>query len=118
MRRVDPVDLALAPVGGWGPTLGAGHMDPVEAAEAVDRVGAAWAVPVHWGTFWPVGLRRVDRRRHEHFFVTPGQRFADAVGEAGRASGPSGYRCRRSGSRILRRSGLGSASWAAVLGSA
>ena len=84
MRQVDPVDLALVPVGGWGPTLGAGHMDPVEAAEAVDRVGAAWAVPVHWGTFWPVGLRRVDRRRHQHLFVTPGQRFADAVGDASR----------------------------------
>ena len=64
-------------------------MDPVEAAEAVDRVGAAWAVPVHWGTFWPVGLRRVDRRRHEHFFVTPGQRFADAVGEASRTVLPA-----------------------------
>lgn len=84
MRDVDPVDLALAPVGGWGPTLGHGHMDPVEAAEAVARVGAAWAVPVHWGTFWPVGLGRVDRRRHQHLFVTPGQRFADAVGAASR----------------------------------
>jgi L-ascorbate metabolism protein UlaG (beta-lactamase superfamily) len=79
MRAVDPVDLALAPVGGWGPTLGPGHMDPVEAAEAVDRVGATWAVPVHWGTFWPVGLRRVHPRRHQQFFASPGQQFVDAV---------------------------------------
>ena len=79
MRDVDPVDLALTPVGGWGPSLGPHHMDPVEAAEAVRRVGATWAVPVHWGTFWPLGLRRLGRRVHEHHFVTPGQRFADAV---------------------------------------
>ncbi|GAA2139870.1 MBL fold metallo-hydrolase [Nocardioides koreensis] len=89
MWDVDPVDLALAPVGGWGPTLGAGHMDPVEAAEAVDRVGADWAVPVHWGTFWPVGLGRVDRRRHQHLFVTPGQRFTEAVGDASRTVLPA-----------------------------
>ena len=82
MRAVAPVDLALAPVGGWGPTLGPGHMDPVEAAEAVDRVGATWAVPVHWGTFWPVGLRRVRPRRHQQFFASPGQQFVAAVGDS------------------------------------
>lgn len=85
MRDVDPVDLALPPVGGWGPSLGPGHMDPAQAAEAVDRVGATWAVPVHWGTFWPVGLRRVDPRRHERLFVTPGDRFSEAVGDRTRA---------------------------------
>ena len=45
-----PVDLALVPVGGWGPRLSGGHMDPVQAAHAVATVGAAHAVPVHWGT--------------------------------------------------------------------
>lgn len=85
MRDVDPVDLALPPVGGWGPSLGSGHMDPAEAAEAVDRVGATWAVPVHWGTFWPMGLRRVDPRRHERLFVSPGSRFSEAVGDRTRA---------------------------------
>ena len=84
MRDVRPVDLALVPVGGWGPTLGPEHMDPQQAAEAVRRVGAAWAAPVHWGTFWPVGLRRLDRRRHHHLFHTPGERFADALGRSGR----------------------------------
>lgn len=85
MREVAPVDLALAPVGGWGPSLGEEHMDPDEAAEAVRRVGARWAVPVHWGTFWPVGLERVDRATHHRLFVTPGQRFADALARAGSA---------------------------------
>ena len=76
---VDPVDLALVPVGGWGPTLGEEHLDPGEAADAVTDVGARWAVPVHWGTFWPRGLRLVARRRHRHLFVTPGERFVEAM---------------------------------------
>ena len=53
MYDVGRVDLALIPIGGWGPTLEDGHMDPVDGAEAVRRVGAGLAVPVHWGTFWP-----------------------------------------------------------------
>ena len=46
------------------------------------RVGAGVAVPVHWGTFWPVGLRRLARANHEHLFVTPGQRFVDELAGA------------------------------------
>ena len=79
MHDVDPVDLALVPIGGWGPTLDDGHMHPEHGAEAVARVGARWAVPVHWGTFWPQGLRRVARANHHRLFVTPGDRFAAAL---------------------------------------
>jgi L-ascorbate metabolism protein UlaG (beta-lactamase superfamily) len=79
LADVDPVDLALVPVGGWGPTLGTGHLEPDQAAEAVRRVGARWAVPVHWGTFWPVGLQHLARANHERLFVTPGRRFAAAL---------------------------------------
>ena len=79
MRSVPPVDLALVPVGGWGPTLASGHMHPEEAAVAVGYVGATVATPVHWGTFWPMGLARVDRRRHHRLFTTPGERFVDAL---------------------------------------
>jgi L-ascorbate metabolism protein UlaG (beta-lactamase superfamily) len=79
MYDVGPVDLALIPVGGWGPTLEDGHMDPVDGAEAVRRVGAAVAVPVHWGTFWPLGLRRLARANHHRLFVTPGDRFVAAL---------------------------------------
>jgi L-ascorbate metabolism protein UlaG (beta-lactamase superfamily) len=78
---VDSVDLALVPVGGWGPTLGDEHLDPGEAAEAVALVGARWAVPVHWGTFWPFGLELLARERHHHLFVTPGERFAGAMAD-------------------------------------
>jgi L-ascorbate metabolism protein UlaG (beta-lactamase superfamily) len=49
-------DVALLPVWGWGPSLGPGHMDPLSAARAVAIVRPAIAVPIHWGTFFPVGL--------------------------------------------------------------
>lgn len=86
LSAVGPVDLALVPVGGWGPTLGEHHLDPAQAATAVARVGAAWVVPVHWGTFWPLGLRRLARRTHHHLFVTPGERFATALADAAPAT--------------------------------
>jgi L-ascorbate metabolism protein UlaG (beta-lactamase superfamily) len=79
MARVGHVDLALVPIGGWGPTLEDGHMDPVAGAEAVRLVGATTAVPVHWGTFWPWGLRHVARSNHHRLFTTPGQRFLDLL---------------------------------------
>ena len=79
LADVEPVDLALVPVGGWGPTLAEGHLDPEQAAEAVGRVGARWAVPVHWGTFWPAGLLYVARANHHRLFDTPGPRFAAAL---------------------------------------
>lgn len=69
------VDLALVPVGGWGPSLGPGHLDPVRAAEAVRRVGAGTAVPVHFGTFWPIGC---DWMKPE-LFLPPGERFKTAM---------------------------------------
>ena len=49
-------DVAMLPVWGWGPSLGPGHMDPLSAAQAVAIVRPAVAVPIHWGTFFPVGL--------------------------------------------------------------
>ncbi|MFC7496754.1 MULTISPECIES: MBL fold metallo-hydrolase [unclassified Nocardioides] len=82
MRGIGRVDLALVPIGGWGPTLEDGHMDPHAAAAAVARVGADVAVPVHWGTFWPWGLRRVARANHRRLFVTPGARFVGALHDA------------------------------------
>jgi L-ascorbate metabolism protein UlaG (beta-lactamase superfamily) len=53
------IDLALVPVGGWGPRLSGGHMDPVQAARACAVVGARAAVPVHWGTLHPPVSRRL-----------------------------------------------------------
>lgn len=56
------VDLAVVPVGGWGPRLSSGHLGPVEAARACALVRATVAVPVHWGTLHVPGGRRVPPR--------------------------------------------------------
>lgn len=56
------VDLALLPVGGWGPTLPSRtHLDPVRAARAAAMIEATTVVPIHWGTYRPVGLHRAMR---------------------------------------------------------
>lgn len=51
------VDVALLPVWGWGPTLGAGHMDPYRAARSLELLRPSLAIPIHWGTYFPAGLR-------------------------------------------------------------
>jgi L-ascorbate metabolism protein UlaG (beta-lactamase superfamily) len=83
MSDVAPVDLALVPVGGWGPTLPVTHLSPMTGAEAVRRVGARHAVPVHWGTLWPIGLERLAPARHHELFVSPGARFVAALDRPG-----------------------------------
>ena len=55
MAQLAPLDLALLPVWGWGPKLGAGHMNPRSAAEALALLRPKVAVPIHWGTYWPTG---------------------------------------------------------------
>jgi L-ascorbate metabolism protein UlaG (beta-lactamase superfamily) len=57
------LDVALLPVAGWGPTLGPGHMDPLDAARAVRLIEPRIAVPVHWGTLSPIGLGHHGRAR-------------------------------------------------------
>jgi L-ascorbate metabolism protein UlaG (beta-lactamase superfamily) len=57
------LDVALLPIGGWGPRLGSGHLDPVRAAEAAARLRPRFAVPIHWGTLWPYGLQTVSGGR-------------------------------------------------------
>ena len=56
MASLGPVDVALVPISGWGPRLGPGHLDPRAAAEAVRRVGASTAIPIHWGTYFPLHM--------------------------------------------------------------
>ncbi len=59
MADLAPLDLALIPVWGWGPTLGEGHLDPERAARALALLQPRLAVPIHWGTIYPLGLRRL-----------------------------------------------------------
>lgn len=51
------LDVALLPVWGWGPTLGEGHLNPQRAATALTRMRPGVAVPIHWGTLCPIGLK-------------------------------------------------------------
>jgi L-ascorbate metabolism protein UlaG (beta-lactamase superfamily) len=57
-QAIGPLDAALLPVWGWGPSLGPGHMDPLGAARAAALLRPRVAVPIHWGTFFPIGLAR------------------------------------------------------------
>jgi L-ascorbate metabolism protein UlaG (beta-lactamase superfamily) len=63
MSELGPVDVALLPVWGWGLSAGKGHLDPERAARALEMIRPRLAIPIHWGTFYPVGLRliRPDR---------------------------------------------------------
>ncbi|SEK99556.1 MBL fold metallo-hydrolase [Rhodococcus maanshanensis] len=72
-------DVALIPVGGWGPSLGPGHLDPAAAVRAAVAVGARTAIPVHFGTLWPMGF---DSVRPERFYG-PGAEFVRRMAEAG-----------------------------------
>jgi L-ascorbate metabolism protein UlaG (beta-lactamase superfamily) len=66
------VDIALLPVGSWGPHLGPGHLSPQSAAEVARDLGARVAVPIHWGTLYPMHLDRVLGDR----LTRPAERFA------------------------------------------
>lgn len=71
------LDLALLPIWGWGPSIGPGHLDPDRAATAVSLITPKVAVPIHWGTFAPVGLgSRLVRERHR-----PAREFARLAGQ-------------------------------------
>jgi L-ascorbate metabolism protein UlaG (beta-lactamase superfamily) len=55
------LDLALLPVGGWGPRLGPGHLDAKRAAESLKLLAPRIAVPIHWGTLRSIALKRAHR---------------------------------------------------------
>ncbi|WCB94029.1 hypothetical protein DSM104299_02757 [Baekduia alba] len=71
------LDVALLPVWGWGPTLGPGHLDPERAADAAALLRPRIALPIHWGTYLPIG----QRRRHGHLLTDPPRTFAARAAE-------------------------------------
>jgi len=79
MAGLGEIDVALLPIWGWGPGLGAGHLDPEGAAEAAALIGPRRVVPIHWGTYFPIhlGLRGVPR-----FVELPPQQFLSAMEKA------------------------------------
>lgn len=77
MSEIGPVDVALLPVWGWGPYVGSGHLDPALAAEAVELIRPRMVIPIHWGTFYPAGLRFL----WPQYLVDPPLEFARLTGE-------------------------------------
>jgi L-ascorbate metabolism protein UlaG (beta-lactamase superfamily) len=71
-----PIDVAVVPVGGWGPRLSPGHMGPGEAAVACRFSGARFAVPVHWKTLHVPAGEMFPRG----WMDSAGPRFAEALG--------------------------------------
>ncbi|MCW2982676.1 MAG: hypothetical protein JWR63_246, partial [Conexibacter sp.] len=53
-----PLDVALLPIWGWGPSLGPGHLHPATATEAAVLLHPRIVVPIHWGTFLPIASSR------------------------------------------------------------
>ena len=49
-------DIALLPVGRWGPPTGPDRLMPSTAVDAARLVGAKVAIPIHWGTFYVPGF--------------------------------------------------------------
>jgi L-ascorbate metabolism protein UlaG (beta-lactamase superfamily) len=71
------LDVALLPIWGWGPKIGPGHMDPRAAAQAAAILRPRVAVPIHWGTLFPVGLARSKG----HMLVRPPVEFVRHLAE-------------------------------------
>ena len=75
MGALGPLDVALLPIWGWGPSLGAGHLDPRRAAECAALLRASVAVPIHWGTYFPLYARPGA------FLTDPPEEFRRAAAE-------------------------------------
>ena len=80
MAELAPVDVALLPIWGWGPSLGHGHMGPEEAAQAALLVRARVVVPIHWGTYFPF---QSAFRGIPAFVESPPRDFAKRLESAG-----------------------------------
>jgi L-ascorbate metabolism protein UlaG (beta-lactamase superfamily) len=68
-----PLDVALLPIWGWGPSLGPGHLNPERAARVAQLLAPRIVVPIHWGTFLPIGTR------HRGALVDPIDEFLDRM---------------------------------------
>jgi len=73
MADLAPIDVALLPIWGWGPSLGEGHLNPARAATAARRLQARVVVPVHWGTYSPISVKRPV------WLDAPAAQFADEL---------------------------------------
>ncbi len=65
------LDVALLPIWGWGLRLPEDHMSPQTAAQALRILRPRLAIPIHWGTFLPLGIGRCYGR----YLVDPPRDF-------------------------------------------
>lgn len=73
----DDLDVALLPIGGWGPKIGHGHLNPRTAAEAAALLRPRTVIPIHWGTLVRLGLSRGS----DAVLREPARRFAVELAE-------------------------------------
>jgi len=52
-RKFGPIDVAMLPIGAFAPRwfMQYVHMDPAQALQAFQDLGARYMIPMHWGTF-------------------------------------------------------------------
>ena len=92
-RRVGPLDLVALPIGAYEPRwfMQEVHLNPAEAVQAYQDLGARFAVGMHWGTFDltdelpetpPKALRQALARSN----ISPDQFFVLQHGETRRLS--------------------------------
>ena len=81
MEALEAIDVALFPIGGWGESVGEGHLDPVRAVRATELVQPRLVVPIHWGTYSPI---RVPHRP-PRWLGDPVARFESEMARAGAA---------------------------------
>jgi L-ascorbate metabolism protein UlaG (beta-lactamase superfamily) len=65
------LDVALLPIWGWGLRLPDDHLSPETAAQALQFLKPRLAIPIHWGTFLPLGARRF----YGHYLTDPPRDF-------------------------------------------
>lgn len=58
-EQAGDLEIALLPIWGWGHKLGPGHMDPRGAAQAAALLRPELTVPIHWGTYFPIGMKGI-----------------------------------------------------------
>jgi L-ascorbate metabolism protein UlaG (beta-lactamase superfamily) len=61
------LDVALLPIWGWGLRLPDDHLSPKTAAQALQLLKPRVAIPTHWGTFLPPGLKLF----YAHYLTDP-----------------------------------------------
>jgi L-ascorbate metabolism protein UlaG (beta-lactamase superfamily) len=79
MANFAGIDVALVPIGGWGADVGPGHLDALSAVDATRLLDPRAVLPVHWGTYSPIGVRR----GRPGWLARPAEQFGAHLAAAG-----------------------------------